>query len=289
MPTDVTNPANSYRRPAAHHETTHTLEIKRSKFITFITRIETEAQARDFISDLKNRYPDARHHCSAYIYHVDGANPVERSSDDGEPSGTAGTPMLDALRGSGLLDIAAVTVRYFGGIKLGAGGLVHAYSDSVLTCLTHVSTVTELDPHGQAYLAFPVAGLGELALSTGGGHLQQVLAVDGVRPVDGGRHCARDHGEGVRVHSRLLPGALDQRGVDRDPHQGGAPGAGAHDRVEFQVLARDDRTQEFLESRVSCWMCHCSPLSTVWDAPRPARRLGSISYPGCGMIPPCLF
>ena len=167
MPTDATNPANSYRRPAARHETTHTLEIKRSKFITFITRIETEAQARDFISDLKNRYPDARHHCSAYIYHVDGANPVERSSDDGEPSGTAGTPMLDALRGSGLLDIAAVTVRYFGGIKLGAGGLVHAYSDSVLTCLTHVSTVTR--SRKELYLvelSFDIAGRVEATLRT---------------------------------------------------------------------------------------------------------------------------
>ena len=167
MPTDATNPTNSYRRPAAHHETTHTLEIKRSKFITFITRIETEAQARDFISDLKNRYPDARHHCSAYIYHVDGANPVERSSDDGEPSGTAGTPMLDALRGSGLLDIAAVTVRYFGGIKLGAGGLIHAYSDSVLTCLTHVSTVTR--SRKELYLVelpFDIAGRVEATLRT---------------------------------------------------------------------------------------------------------------------------
>ena len=170
MPTDATNPTNSYRRPAAHHETTHTLEIKRSKFITFITRIETEAQARDFISDLKNRYPDARHHCSAYIYHVDGANPVERSSDDGEPSGTAGTPMLDALRGSGLLDIAAVTVRYFGGIKLGAGGLVHAYSDSVLTCLTcltHVPTVTR--SRKELYLVelpFDIAGRVEATLRT---------------------------------------------------------------------------------------------------------------------------
>ena len=146
MPTDVTNPANSYRRPAAHHETTHTLEIKRSKFITFITRIETEAQARDFISDLKNRYPDARHHCSAYIYHVDGANPVERSSDDGEPSGTAGTPMLDALRGSGLLDIAAVTV---------------------LTCLTHVPTVTR--SRKELYLVelpFDIAGRVEATLRT---------------------------------------------------------------------------------------------------------------------------
>ena len=164
MPTDATNPTNSYRRPAAHHETTHTLEIKRSKFITFITRIETEAQARDFISDLKNRYPDARHHCSAYIYHVDGANPVERSSDDGEPSGTAGTPLLDALRGSGLLDIAAVTVRYFGGIKLGA---VHAYSDSVLTCLTHVPTVTR--SRKELYLVelpFDIAGRVEATLRT---------------------------------------------------------------------------------------------------------------------------
>ena len=160
MPTDATNPANSYRRPAAHYETTHTLEIKRSKFITFITRIETEAQARDFISDLKNRYPDARHHCSAYIYHVDGANPVERSS-------TAGTPMLDALRGSGLLDIAAVTVRYFGGIKLGAGGLVHAYSDSVLTCLTHMPTVTR--SRKELYLVelpFDIAGRVEATLRT---------------------------------------------------------------------------------------------------------------------------
>ena len=188
MPTDATNPANSYRRPAAHHETTHTLEIKRSKFITFITRIETEAQARDFISDLKNRYPDARHHCSAYIYHVDGANPVERSSDDGEPSGTAGTPMLDALRGSGLLDIAAVTVRYFGGIKLGAGGLVHAYSDSVLTCLTHVPTVTR--SRKELYLV-------ELPFWPGGG--------DPPHHHRHHRHCRRLHRRRRHPHPRHQP------------------------------------------------------------------------------------
>lgn len=132
----------TYQRPAPNHETTHLLEIKRSKFLTFITRITNETEARAFITDLKTRYPDARHHCSAYIYHVDNANPIERSSDDGEPSGTAGTPMLDVLRGSGILDIAAVTVRYFGGIKLGAGGLVHAYSDSVTQCLPLVPLTT---------------------------------------------------------------------------------------------------------------------------------------------------
>ncbi|MCS4536225.1 YigZ family protein [Corynebacterium sp. HS2168-gen11] len=134
-----------YNRPVADIEFFNEIDIKRSKFLTFITRVENEEQARAFIGSLKSRYPDARHHCSAYIYHVEGANPVERSSDDGEPSGTAGTPMLDVLRGSGLLDIAAVTVRYFGGIKLGAGGLVHAYSDSVSQCLTLVKSVTRAE------------------------------------------------------------------------------------------------------------------------------------------------
>lgn len=132
---------NTYSRPVADEVFTSELEIKRSKFLGFITRATDEAQARDFIATLKSRYPDARHHCSAFIYHVPDANPVERSSDDGEPSGTAGLPMLDVLRGSGLLDIVAVSVRYFGGIKLGTGGLVRAYSDSVTQTLASVRTV----------------------------------------------------------------------------------------------------------------------------------------------------
>ncbi|VEH08812.1 IMPACT family member yigZ [Corynebacterium kutscheri] len=130
-----------YCRPIADVEFFAELEIKRSKFLCFIRRAETEEQARAFISELKRRYPDARHHCSAYIYHVDGAQAVHRSNDDGEPSGTAGIPMLDMLRGSGYQDIVAVTVRYFGGTKLGAGGLVHAYSESVGSCLAQVKTV----------------------------------------------------------------------------------------------------------------------------------------------------
>lgn len=132
----------SYARPRAGVRFQHDLEIKRSKFLTFIKRATTEEQARELIAELKREYPDARHHCSAFILHVEGSNPIERSNDDGEPSGTAGTPMLDVLRGSGILDIVAVTVRYFGGIKLGAGGLVHAYSDSVSQALEVVETVT---------------------------------------------------------------------------------------------------------------------------------------------------
>lgn len=131
-----------YELPAAGDTTVHEWEIKRSRFITLIRRVRSEAQAREFIAEVRGQYPDARHHCSAYLLHVDGANPIERSSDDGEPAGTAGKPMLDMLRGSGMLDIAAVVVRYFGGIKLGAGGLVHAYSNSVGDALPQVSRVT---------------------------------------------------------------------------------------------------------------------------------------------------
>ncbi len=117
------------------------LEIKRSKFLCFIHRADTEEAARAFIADIKATYPDARHHCSAFICHQEGFTPIERSSDDGEPSGTAGQPMLDVLRGSGIEDIVAVVVRYFGGIKLGAGGLVHAYSEAVSLGLEQVRTV----------------------------------------------------------------------------------------------------------------------------------------------------
>ncbi|WP_257158510.1 IMPACT family protein [Corynebacterium cystitidis] len=131
----------SYELPADGEIFTHEFEIKRSRFITWIARAQSEDEARDLIALARETYPDARHHCSAYVVHIDGANPIERSSDDGEPSGTAGKPMLDALKGSGMLDAVAVVIRYFGGIKLGAGGLVGAYSDSVVNALPHVRRV----------------------------------------------------------------------------------------------------------------------------------------------------
>ena len=122
---------DSYVAPTAGITTTGELEVKRSRFITLIRRVSSEDEARAFIQATRAEYPDARHHCSAFIYAVEGAHPVERSSDDGEPSGTAGQPMLDVLRGSGMLDIAAVVVRYFGGVKLGTGGLVRVFGCGV--------------------------------------------------------------------------------------------------------------------------------------------------------------
>ena len=123
-----------YTTVAGEHR--HELEIKRSRFITVLRRVETEEQARDLVAGLRRDFHDARHHCSAVVLGPDRG--VQRSSDDGEPSGTAGIPMLEALTkretfdgAADLSDVAAVTVRYFGGILLGAGGLVRAYSESV--------------------------------------------------------------------------------------------------------------------------------------------------------------
>ena len=113
-------------------------EEKRSRFIPCAARSPTR------YPDFRHRraYCSARHHCSAYILHVDAANPVERSSDDGEPAGTAGQPMLEMLRGTGLQDIAVVVVRYFGGVKLGTGGLVRAYQDATRAVLKVLPVVT---------------------------------------------------------------------------------------------------------------------------------------------------
>ena len=123
-----------YTTVAGEHR--HELEIKRSRFITVLRRVETEEEARGLVAGLRREFHDARHHCSAFVLGPDRS--VQRSSDDGEPSGTAGIPMLEALTKretfhgtTDLSDIAAVTVRYFGGILLGAGGLVRAYSESV--------------------------------------------------------------------------------------------------------------------------------------------------------------
>ena len=105
------------------------VEDRGSRFLCTLRRVETEDDARALVAGLRREHHDARHHCSAFVLGPDGA--VQRSSDDGEPAGTAGAPMLDVLRGAGLSDVAAVVTRWFGGTLLGAGGLVRAYGDAV--------------------------------------------------------------------------------------------------------------------------------------------------------------
>ena len=106
-------------------EATGEITEKKSRFIATLRPVETEEEALAFIAEMKKKYWDARHNCSAYIIGAD--KPVERCSDDGEPSRTAGMPMLEVLKGAGLKNICAVVTRYFGGVLLGTGGLVRAY------------------------------------------------------------------------------------------------------------------------------------------------------------------
>lgn len=116
------------------------IEVKRSRFLCTLVRVEDEAAARALVERLRKDHWDARHHCSAFRI---GPPPqaVERSSDDGEPAGTAGAPMLEVLRGAGVSDVAAVVSRWFGGTLLGAGGLVRAYGDAVRAALDEAGTL----------------------------------------------------------------------------------------------------------------------------------------------------
>ncbi len=115
------------------------IEVKRSRFLCTLARVEDEAAARAVVERLRKQHWDARHHCSAFVLGPDGA--VERSSDDGEPAGTAGAPMLEVLRGRQVSDVVAVVTRWFGGTLLGAGGLVRAYGDAVRAGLDATGTL----------------------------------------------------------------------------------------------------------------------------------------------------
>lgn len=114
-------------------------DIKKSRFICHLKRVETEEEGRNYIAQIKKEHYKANHSCSAMIIGEDGQ--VKRSSDDGEPSGTAGIPMLTVLEKRELTNVVAVVTRYFGGIKLGAGGLIRAYAGSVTHALDEIGTV----------------------------------------------------------------------------------------------------------------------------------------------------
>ena len=111
---------------------------KKSRFIATIRPVKTEEEASAFIEKMKKQYWDARHNCSAFV--VGENNCITRCSDDGEPSGTAGRPMLEVLLGSGITNIAVVVTRYFGGVLLGTGGLVRAYQGAVQEALSLCKT-----------------------------------------------------------------------------------------------------------------------------------------------------
>ena len=117
----------------------HEVEIKKSRFICFLKRIETEEEAKAFIQQIKKEHYKATHNCSAFV--IGEQFEIKRTSDDGEPSGTAGVPMLGVLENHELTNVCCVVTRYFGGTKLGAGGLIRAYSGSVAQAIVHTGIV----------------------------------------------------------------------------------------------------------------------------------------------------
>ena len=114
---------------------------KKSRFIATVRPVADEIAATAFIDEMKKKYYDARHNCSAFV--IGSKAELTRSSDDGEPSGTAGRPMLEVLLGSGIRNIAVVVTRYFGGTLLGTGGLVRAYSGAVKEALALCETARQ--------------------------------------------------------------------------------------------------------------------------------------------------
>ena len=114
-------------------------EIKKSHFICHIKRVYSEEEARAFITAIKKEHYKATHNCSAFI--IGEKSDIKRTSDDGEPSGTAGVPMLGVLEKHELTNLCVVVTRYFGGIKLGAGGLIRAYASSVALAIKEIGLV----------------------------------------------------------------------------------------------------------------------------------------------------
>ena len=114
-------------------------EVNKSKFLAHVVHVETEENARDFVQMIRKKYFDATHNCSAWVLGERGDK--QKSNDDGEPGGTAGNPILEAIKKNELTNCAVVVTRYFGGIKLGAGGLIRAYSHTAALGLAKAKIV----------------------------------------------------------------------------------------------------------------------------------------------------
>lgn len=161
---------------------------KKSRFIATVEPVHSEEEAAAFLERMKKKYWDASHNCSAYV--IGFENQLTRCSDDGEPGGTAGRPMLDVLLGEKLCDTAVVVTRYFGGTLLGTGGLVRAYSKSVQEGLSHASVIEkqyarkleiQTDYNGIGKIQYILGQAGIPILSS---HYMDQVRVEALIPVD---------------------------------------------------------------------------------------------------------
>jgi len=141
--------------------------IQKSRFIAQVNRVTSEEEAASFVQEITRRHWDATHNCYAWV--VGRGGEMQRSSDDGEPAGTAGRPILEVIRARQLVDTVVVVTRYFGGIKLGTGGLVRAYSQSASAGLDAAGTVIrQLHRAMEITLDYSLMGKVEHALRTAG-------------------------------------------------------------------------------------------------------------------------
>ncbi len=183
---------HSYRTIEETDDSVETLyEIQKSKFITHLAHVESEEAAREFIQTIKKRYFDARHNCSAYVLGADSAK--QKSNDDGEPGGTAGNPILEAIKKNGLTNIAVVVTRYFGGIKLGAGGLIRAYSHAAALGI-NAATTLEMTPFAQLDVSIAYDNLAAI---------EHYMRQNEIRSTDA------DYAENVTLHLLIPPEKID--------------------------------------------------------------------------------
>jgi len=129
-------------------------EVKKSRFIGFACKVDTREQALQALQDEKKLFPDARHHCWAYQIGAPWSPHTAAMNDDGEPNGTAGKPILNVIQHKGISHVMVVVSRYFGGVKLGAGGLVRAYSNSAEQALSTLA-VSEFEPMVKVHVSCP--------------------------------------------------------------------------------------------------------------------------------------
>jgi len=121
----------------------HEIEIKKSRFVTYLIPIKNEADFQEELAAIRKEHYKATHHCQAFILGDDSM--IQRMSDDGEPAGTAGVPMLEVLKQQHLTYVMAVVVRYFGGVKLGSGGLIRAYSNAISEALKEATIIKNIN------------------------------------------------------------------------------------------------------------------------------------------------
>lgn len=166
----------------------HEIIIQKSRFIGYVARVTSEEEAIEFIQSIKKKHYNATHNCSAYM--IGEHNQIQKANDDGEPSGTAGVPILEVLKRQDLKDTAVVITRYFGGIKLGAGGLIRAYSSTTSEVIKHTGIVVrELVRVEEVKIAYTLLGKLENNLHQHHYHIEEIqymenVTIDVLVPID---------------------------------------------------------------------------------------------------------